>query len=54
MTGREEAPALREVVEPAGDAACWAARLCAECGAMREGPAACWRCGAPAGEDPRG
>jgi hypothetical protein len=33
-----------------GDAACWLPSLCAECGAMIEGPpgAACWRCGARA------
>ena len=29
-----------------GDAACWLARVCVECGALREGPGACWRCGA--------
>lgn len=34
--------------EPAGgDAACWLPALCADCGAMIEGPvgSACWRCG---------
>lgn len=29
-----------------GDAACWLASVCADCGALREGPGACWRCGA--------
>jgi len=29
-----------------GDAACWLTSVCPECGAMREGPGACWRCGA--------
>jgi hypothetical protein len=30
-----------------GDPACWLGALCAECGAVIEGPAgtACWRCG---------
>jgi len=30
-----------------GDAACWLPALCADCGAMIEGPpeTACWRCG---------
>ncbi len=30
-----------------GDAACWLPSLCADCGAMIEGPpgTACWRCG---------
>jgi hypothetical protein len=34
--------------EPAGgDPACWLGALCAECGAVIEGPpgTACWRCG---------
>lgn len=29
-----------------GDAACWLASVCTQCGAMRETPGACWRCGA--------
>jgi hypothetical protein len=33
--------------EEGGDAACWLARVCPECGAMIEGPVGrpCWRCG---------
>jgi hypothetical protein len=32
---------------PAGDPACWLPQLCAECGAVVDGPpgAACQRCG---------
>jgi flavin reductase (DIM6/NTAB) family NADH-FMN oxidoreductase RutF len=29
-----------------GDAACWLASVCPECGALRDSPGACWRCGA--------
>lgn len=30
-----------------GDAACWLAQVCAECGAITEAaaPTTCWRCG---------
>ncbi|WEG07641.1 hypothetical protein PU630_10285 [Microbacterium horticulturae] len=41
-------PALQSVEVPTGgDAACWLPALCADCGAMIEGPpgAVCWRCG---------
>lgn len=42
-------PAASE--EEGGDAACWLARVCPECGALLEGSDACWRCGAtPAAE----
>jgi hypothetical protein len=37
-----------------GDPACWLGRVCAECGALIEGPrgTACWRCGRmPADEE---
>jgi len=34
------------IVETGGDAACWAAQLCPDCGALTEDPSApCWRCG---------
>jgi len=37
----------KESEEPeGGDAACWLASVCPECGAMREAPGACRRCGA--------
>jgi hypothetical protein len=32
--------------EIAGDAVCWIAHLCDECGAMNEAPGPCWNCGA--------
>lgn len=37
------------VTDEPGDPACWASRLCPECGAMpsQESPDRCWRCGAP-------
>ena len=37
------------IPEPVGDAACWLARVCPECGALDESPEAaevCARCGA--------
>jgi flavin reductase (DIM6/NTAB) family NADH-FMN oxidoreductase RutF len=34
--------------EPAGDAACWLASVCPECGALREGSGPCPRCEADA------
>lgn len=32
--------------EDGGDAACWLASVCPECGALRDGPGPCSRCGA--------
>ncbi|KQR54240.1 hypothetical protein ASF88_05405 [Leifsonia sp. Leaf336] len=32
--------------EEGGDAACWLASVCPECGAFREAPGPCARCGA--------
>ena len=32
--------------EAGGDPVCWLAQVCVECGALREGAGACWRCGA--------
>ena len=40
-----------------GDPACWLGRVCADCGALIEGPrgTACWRCGlVPAGVEEQG
>lgn len=38
--------------ESGGDSVCWLSRLCAQCGAMSEGPLfVCWRCGAVLGEE---
>lgn len=44
--GDDERTAL-EPDELGGDAACWLGSVCADCGAMIEGPpgTACWRCG---------
>ncbi|SEH66971.1 MULTISPECIES: hypothetical protein [unclassified Leifsonia] len=33
-------------LQEGGDAACWLAQVCVECGALREGPGVCRRCGA--------
>ncbi len=49
-----EFPVQRQ--DEGGDAACWLAWVCAECGAMMEAPISesCWRCGtAPARPDQR-
>jgi len=46
--GMDAASPARPPAEPdGGDPACWLAALCADCGAVIEGPAgsACWRCG---------
>lgn len=32
--------------EATGDAVCWIAHVCAECGAMNENAGPCWNCGA--------
>jgi len=43
----DQDPLLRWDNAPGGDAACWLPALCAQCGALTEGPAGspCWRCG---------
>jgi hypothetical protein len=37
--------------EVAGDAVCWLAGVCVECGALIESGDACWRCGTPRNEE---
>ena len=51
---RDEPEATHRYDDAGGDAACWLARVCPECGAMIEGPMGlpCWRCGTtPQGEE---
>lgn len=47
MADDDEVPRLESLEDAGGDAACWLPALCAQCGAMIEGPpgTACWRCG---------
>ncbi len=50
----DERPRLPDGDDPGGDPACWLGRVCAECGALIDGPrtTACWRCGrTPADEE---
>lgn len=48
MTDDGQPPNAHADSSEGGDAACWLAQVCAECGALVEAPlpAVCWRCGA--------
>jgi uncharacterized OB-fold protein len=45
-SGDLDSTRLGHAADEGGDAACWLAQVCPDCGALNEDPTAvCWRCG---------